>query len=252
MHAAPRCTCSALVVASLLALAPCAFAETPSEPDADEEPVQAPPEPGEGLSRAAAPDMNRGAILVSIGAGLFAPAYDTLGAVDLTTALAPGVGFRGALGFGLSRHVSLDLNGAYGLLSAGESCSTCSGNSLSVGLGLTYHLAQGLAFDPWASFGVNYRSMTIDAPGRSAANGAGSYSGWDFARLALGGTYYPVPFLGFGPYLEASFGGFRLLPDGRTSSGVYTFIDFGLRVTFDPLRPGKLPSKKVGLSKLTY
>jgi hypothetical protein len=252
MHTAPRRTCSALVAASLLALAPCAFAETPPDVDDDEEPVEAPREPGEGISRAAAPDMNRGALLVSIGTGLFAPAYDTLGAVDLTTALSPGVGFRGALGLGLSRHVSFELNGAYGLLSAGDSCSTCSGNSLSVGVGLIYHLAQGLAFDPWASFGVNYRTMTIDDPGRSAVKGAGAYSGWDFARISLGGTYYPVSFLGFGPYLEASFGGFRLLPDGRTNHAVYAFIDFGLRVTFDPLRPGKLPPKKTALSKLTY
>jgi hypothetical protein len=248
MHAAPSRICSALVVASLLALAPRAFADAPVEADDDEEPAQAPPEPGEGTSRAAAPDMNRGALLVSFGTGLFAPAYSTLSALDLATALAPGVGFRGALGIGLSRHVSVELNGGYGLLSAGEACSTCSGNSLNVGVGLTYHLAQGLAFDPWASLGVNYRSMTIDDPGRSAVSGAGAYSGWDFARLSLGGTYYPVPFLGFGPYLDASFGGFRLLPDGRSSAGVYTFIDFGLRVTLDPLRPSKLPSKKVAFS----
>ena len=237
---------SALVAAALLVWAPQVFAETP--PDDEQEPPEAPREPGEGISRDAAPDLRRGSILVSLGTGLFAPAYDTLSAIDLTTALAPGVGFRGALGIGLSRHVSLEMLGSYGLLSAGESCTTCSGNSLSVGFGLTYHLAQGIAFDPWASFGVNYRTMTFNDPGRTAADGAGSYSGWDFARITLGGTYYPVSFMGFGPYLEASFGGFRLLPDGRTNSGVYTFIDFGLRVTFDPLRPGKLPPKKVALS----
>jgi hypothetical protein len=248
MHAAPRRICSALVVASLVAVAPHAFAEAPTDSEEAEEPVDPPREPGDGQSRAAAPDLHRGALLISMGTGLFAPAYDTLGAIDLNTALAPGVGFRGALGLGLSRNVSLELGGSYGLLTAGELCTTCSGSSLSVGVGLAYHLAQGLAFDPWASFGVNYRTMTINDPGRTTANGAGDYSGWDFARIALGGTYYPVSFLGFGPYLEASFGGFRLLPDGRTNSGVYTFIDFGVRVTFDPLRPGKLPAKKVAVS----
>lgn len=245
MHAAPRRIYSALIAASLFAWAPQVFAQTP---DDDEEPAEAPPEPGSGVARAAAPDLRRGAILASIGTGLFAPAYDTLSALELPEVLAPGVGFRGALGIGLSRHVSVELLGSYGLLSAGESCTTCSGNSLSFGVGLTYHLAQGLAFDPWASFGVNYRTMTIQDPARTAANGAGTYSGWDFARIALGGTYYPVSFMGFGPYLEASFGGFRLLPDGRSNGGLYTFIDFGLRVTFDPLRPGKLPSKKMAFS----
>lgn len=248
MLAVLRPTSSLLVAFALVASAPSAFAQTSSSADDDVEPVEAPPEPNEGLARSSAPDLRRGALLISVGSGLFAPAYDTLPALDLSTALAPGLGFRGSLGLGLSRHVSLELGGSYGLLSAGESCSTCSGNSLSLGVGLTYHLAQGIAFDPWASFGVNYRSMTFVDPGRSKESGAGTYSGWDFARIALGGTYYPVSFLGFGPYLEASFGGFRLLPDGRTNGAVYTFIDFGLRVTFDPLRPGKLPAKKVAIS----
>lgn len=243
-----RHTSSLLMAALLVAWAPSAFAQTSTSPDDDEDPVEAPPEPGEGLPRGTAPDLRRGALLVSVGSGLFAPVYGPLTTVDLSTALAPGLGFRGSLGLGLSRHVVLDLGGSYGLLSAGDSCSTCSGNSLTFGFGLTYHLAQGIAFDPWASFGINYRSLTFVDPERSARNGAGTYSGWDFARIAVGGTYYPVSFLGFGPYLEASFGGFRLLPDGRSNGGNYAFIDFGLRVTLDPLRPGKLPQKKVAFS----
>lgn len=248
MLAAPRRFCSVLAAAALLAWAPHVFAETPAPDDDDEEPAEPPPEPGEGLAHPTAPDLRRGAILVSFGTGLFAPAYDTLPTLDLPTAYSPSVAFRGALGFGLSRHVSFEVAGSYGFLGAGESCSTCSGNSLNLGVGLTYHLAQGIAFDPWASLGVNYRTLTLHVPGGAAADGAGTYSGWDFARIALGGTYYPVSFFGFGPYLEASFGGFRLSPDGRTNPGVYTFIDFGLRMTFDPLRPGKLPPKKVAFS----
>lgn len=243
-----RQTSSLLIAAALVAWAPSTFAQTSASPDDDEEAVEAPPEPGEGLPRNPPPDLRRGALLVSVGSGLFAPAYGPLSTVDLSTTLAPGLGFRGSLGLGLSRHVSLDIGGSYGLLSAGDSCATCSGNSFSLGVGLTYHLTQGIAFDPWASFGVNYRSLTLVDPNRSAQNGAGTYSGWDFARIALGGTYYPTSFLGFGPYLEASFGGFRLLPDGRSNGGAYAFIDFGLRITLDPLRPGKLPPKKVALS----
>ncbi len=249
MFAAPRRLCSVLVAASVLALAPRVLAETPpSSEEGAQEPVEAPPEPNEGVARPYAPDLRRGALLVSVGTGLFAPAYGTLSGVDWTTTLGVGPGFRGALGFGIGRHVSLELAGSYGLLSAGESCTTCSGTSMTLGAGLTYHLAQGIAFDPWASFGVNYRTLTLIDPGRSAANGAGDYAGWDFAKFALGGTYYPASFLGFGPYLEASFGGFRFLPDSRTNAGVYAFIDFGVRVTLDPLRPGKLPPKKVAFS----
>lgn len=249
MFAASRRMCSVLGAFSVFALAPQVFAETPSSDDEGEvEPVEPPPEPGEGVARPYAPDLRRGALLVSVGTGLFAPAYGTSAGLDWTTALGVGPGFRGALGFGIGRHASLELAGSYGLLSAGESCSTCSGNSMTLGVGLTYHLAQGIAFDPWASFGVNYRTMTLTDPNRSAANGAGDYAGWDFAKIALGGTYYPTSFLGFGPYIEASFGAFRLLPDTRTNTSVYTFIDFGVRVTLDPLRPGKLPPKKVAFS----
>ncbi|HRI69730.1 MAG TPA: hypothetical protein PK156_36120 [Polyangium sp.] len=248
MLAALRCSCSVLVAAALLAWAPGAYADAPESEEGPEEVVQPPPEPGEGLPRSMAPDLRRGALLVSFGTGLFAPAYDTLPTLDLPTAFSPGVAFRGALGFGLSRHVSMEVAGSYGFLDPGESCTTCSGSSLNLGVALTYHLTQGIAFDPWASFGVNYRTMDLHIPGGRAADGSGSYSGWDFARIALGGTYYPVSFFGFGPYLEASFGGFRLGPDGRTESGVYSFIDFGVRVTFDPLRPGKLPPKTVAIS----
>ena len=80
-------------------------------------------------------------------------------------------------------------------------------------------------------------------------NGYEGYSGLDFARIALGGTYYPTSFLGFGPYIEAAVGSFRLVPDDRTSSGVHAFIDFGLRVTLDPLRPGKVAATKATASR---
>lgn len=243
----PRRICSALVAASLVALASHSFAQTPS--DDDDEPYEAPPEPGAGTPRDYAPDLRRGAVLVTVGTGLLAPVGESIQDVALPGLVAPGLGLRAAAGFGLSRHLSLELMGTYGMFSAGETCVSCSGSTFGLGFGITYHLAQGIAFDPWASIGMNYRAMTIETSADSAIAGVGSYSGWDFARIALGGTYYPAPFVGFGPYLEAAVGTFRLLPDGRSGSGVHAFIDFGLRVTFDPLRPGKLAPQKATASR---
>ncbi len=237
MRTAPRRFCSMLVAAALALACSHAFAQSPA---ADDEPAEPPPEPSAGIARPPAPDLRSGTFQWTLGAGYLAPLGSLTQEVDMSSFISHGLNLKTALGFGLSRHVSLEIIGAYGIFTGSESCPKCTGNSLNIGFGINYHLAQGIAFDPWASFGMGYRSLLIYPPGVDLAEQADSYTGLDFARFALGGTYYPASSLGFGPYLEGTAGTFRLVADPRGNPSVYGLIELGVRITFDPLRPGKL------------
>jgi hypothetical protein len=126
--------------------------------------------------------------------------------------------------------------------------STCSGSTYELGLGLVYHPAQGIAVDPWISYGVAFRStsLTIPAVLKNVGVLAGDatsiqYKGIDVARFAIGGDFYPIPQLGFGPYVEADLGSY-LWRSGDPTTGtiplgsIYAFFGIGIRVTLDPVR----------------
>ncbi|TKD07896.1 hypothetical protein [Polyangium fumosum] len=228
---------AALVVAPLPALA-----QTPDPAREEPAEVEEPPEPGAGTPRAYAPDWRKGAFLLSLGGSYVVPLGSIASGVTASDLVSGGPGVSLGLGFGLSRHVSFELDGSYGMLGGGAACAGCSGSTLGVGMRLVYHLAQGIAFDPWASYGVGFRTSLIEAPetGAAPAFGIGRSQGIDFARITLGGTFYPHPVFGFGPFLEGTVGSYRLRPDAGTSPSVYGFFQVGLRVTFDPLRGGKV------------
>ncbi len=210
---------------------------------ADAPPVDEGAEPGAGTSRAPANDWRKGTISIAGGVSYAAPVGEVTNGLLATSVLSGGTAFQGALGLGLSRYLSLEFQGSYAALGGGTSCTGCTANSLGVGVGFIYHLAQGIAFDPWGGFGVGYRSLDINAPSGQTLTAAGHYQGFDFMRLTLGGEFYPTPSLGFGPYIEASIGSYRLRPDPASVPSAYAFLSVGFRVTFDPLRPGKAETK---------
>jgi len=226
----------ALVVAPLPALA-----QAPA-PDGESREDEA-SEPRDGLAKPYAPDWRKGTFLLSVGGSYVLPLGESASGVLAGDLLSGGPGVSAALGIGLTRHTVFELQGSYGMLGGGEACEGCSGSTLGVGLGLVYHLAQGIAFDPWASFGVGFRMTTVEAPDGASVVGAGSYRGIDFARIALGGEFFPVPSFGFGPYLEGVVGSYRLRPEPDSEPGVHGFFQVGMRVTFDPLRGGKVRAK---------
>lgn len=232
----------AFVAAALLLGPGYAFAEGAEPADATNPPEE-PLEPGAGTRRPAAPDWRKGTITLSASASYMAPLGELASGVAAADVLGGGPDFKGALGLGLSRHLSLEVQGSYGMLGGGATCSGCSGSTTSLGLGFVYHVAQGIAFDPWGSFGIGYRMADLAAPDGQTAPYAGSYKGFDFTRLALGGEFYPLPSLGFGPVLEAAVGSYRLRPDPTSVPSVYAFLSVGLRVTFDPLRGGRVSQR---------
>ncbi len=146
-----------------------------------------------------------------------------------------GPGASVELGFGVSRSVVL---GAWGQLlsldGATKACPDCAASSFAAGAFVRYHLVQGVRFDPWMSFGVGYRSMTIERAGA----GDISYSGPEWIRATVGGDWYPARVLGLGPFLEADWGIFGGRSEGsvRESAGHLTLL-VGARLVLD--LPGK-------------
>jgi hypothetical protein len=222
------------------ALLAAALAITPRSALAQDAQEEERPPPGAGTPREAAPDWRRGAVLLSVGGGYLAPLGSVATGLFVGNRVSGGPSASASLGFGLSRSTSFELQGAYGRFFGASACPGCSGDTIAAGLGFTYHLAQGIAMDPWGSFGVGYRTSLITVPADTTGlPGSGRYHGFDFARVALGGDFYPHPVLGIGPYIEAAFGSYRIRPVENTPS-VYAFVQVGLRVVLDPLRGGRV------------
>lgn len=140
-----------------------------------------------------------------------------------------GGALHGFLGLGLSRHAVLQIDGGAAMFfDTGSLCEDCGATTFDVGAAMVFHLTQGLAFDPWISYGLAYRHSIVSLPDDET-----SYHAFDFARIALGGDFYPTPSLGFGPYLETDVG-FR--QDGGAL--FYGLFQAGVRLSFDPLQSG--------------
>jgi hypothetical protein len=209
-----------------------------------------------GKEKPAAPDTRVGHVYLQPRLAVVAPA-GKLAAAPLTSPSAgtptaqlagTGAGFGATLGVGITRHTVLEAVGQYTLFGAPQACTSCSGASIEVGLGLSYHLAQGVAIDPWISYGLGLRFATFHAQPTSATGGPTgnapidqAFRGLDVARIALGADFYPVPALGLGPFFEADVGTAfsRSNPshaDPPLGPAVYGFFQIGLRIAFDPFQ----------------
>jgi len=121
-----------------------------------------------------------------------------------------------------------------------STCEACAGDHAAVNLGFVYHLVRGTAFDPWMRLGMGYR--TVDYEGKAGAPKLlvpGRFHGWDWLDISLGGTFFPTPSFGLGPFLSANVGSFLARPEAAGDSGaprVYAFFQFGFRFVLDPAR----------------
>jgi hypothetical protein len=229
-----------------------------------------------GIERPAAPDWRTGHIYIIPTLGIVGPAGEVGANTPSTQVAGLGYTYGGILGVGISRHGSIQIFGDRSVFSNPATCTTggCGGSAYSFGAGVTYHLAQGIALDPWGSFGMGYRSsiFSVIAPNAVAINGTNyasgalvpqAYQGFDVARIAFGGDFYPVPWLGFGPFVEVDAGAnlhrpfplVALPPNTIEGPKAYAFFQIGVRVAFDPIpRPsaprvqtGTLPSSPPGM-----
>jgi hypothetical protein len=201
-----------------------------------------------GAERKAAPDERKGHIYVGAGAIAVGPAGSMGPQTPSTTLASAGFGFSGFFGVGISRHATVQIFADRTIFLSPSTCNKgCQGRAYSVGLGFTYHLAQGIAFDPWGSFGIAYRDSSFEVINPNNPGGrrlTQPYRGIDWGRIAFGGDFYPTPFFGFGPWIELDLGtNFRwpaplleLPQDVSNSPRTYAMFSVGFRVAFDPMR----------------
>ncbi|XXX82128.1 hypothetical protein WMF30_25545 [Sorangium sp. So ce134] len=209
--------------------------------------------PEAGAKRPAGPDERSGHLLLQGRAGYSLPFGSMAEGQPVNERVSGGLAFGGSVGLGLSRVTVLEASGSYALLSAADGCSGCSGRSLDIGIGLVYHLAQGIAFDPWISYGVGYRRAALtweedSAAGRTASDHV--FHGLDVARIALGGDFYPVSSFGVGVFAELDAGTYLSRPGDDAGATAYGFFQFGLRLALDPVPRGtRTPAVSAGTSR---
>jgi hypothetical protein len=241
---------AALAVGATARVASAAEPQQPSFP---------PPEEETGTERPPPPDDRTGHLYI-------APSFGVIGGTgafgpNTPTSNLAGLGYSvGAiLGVGIGRYATVQLLGERSAFAAPANCNTggCSGTSYAVGLGFTYHLAQALAFDPWASFGMAFRTSTFRVSQAQTATVDGvmcvsgqlcsnTYRGMDVVRLAFGGDFYPTPWFGFGPFIEMDVGTNLHRPTSNPPVALplnvfdgprtYGFFQLGVRIAFDPMR----------------
>jgi hypothetical protein len=204
----------------------------PGVPSVDEQEQQ-------GVPRPYAPDERSGHVIIRAVSGLLLPAGFVRSEAALADAGSFGVAAGGTLGVGISRHAELDATGIFGLMAPPSECDSCASTTASASLGVRYHLAQGVSFDPWIRLGVGYRTAEILREGEATLRlpTPGRYHGVDFTQISVGASFSPVSGFGFGPYLEADVGTFVSRPDPDPGGGrVYAYFQIGLSAEIDPVR----------------
>ncbi len=159
--------------------------------------------------------------------------------LPMSALASAGLGFGGHLGLGLSRALVLEAGGTYAMLGAQENCADCKAGSFDLGLGFSYHVAQGFALDPWVGYGIgvrwmNFPNAAFSTPAFHDTFGDSSVQGLDLARLSMGGDFYPLPALGIGLFLEADIGRTVSHPFPELLPSTYAFFQIGARLSFDP------------------
>lgn len=194
----------------------------------------------EGRVKPYAPDLRSGHFYVdAFGSAVF-PVGSFAPNTYFSDVASYGFMVGGGLGIGLSRYAELDARGGWGLMTGPGDCASCASDVAMANLGITYHLAQGAAFDAWIRYGVGYRSFSIehseDESPRVLNVVNGRYHGIDIAALTLGAEFFPVRGFGFGPWFEADLGTFAAWPDeSARGTRIYGFFQIGLNIEVDPV-----------------
>ena len=157
----------------------------------------------EGPKRAPASDLLAGQFLLSGSLGVAAPAGALAVGKAFRSFATEGPSFGLADDYGLSRSFAVSAYGSYGLFGAPAACTACKTTSYSLGLGLVYHLVQGLAVGPWARYGLAYRNTSVGVPTEQSTRllggpASGTFPSLDFVSVALGPDYFPWPTVGGG------------------------------------------------------
>lgn len=180
-----------------------------------------------------APDGLGGHFLFGLSAAYQKPVGKFGPHLRQSSQIGGGLSVAADAGFGVSRQVVIGAWGQWFRLPEGSECQECSATGFAGGPFVRFHLVQGLRFDPWMSFAVGYRDLKLDQGTQELA-----FKGVDWARLQIGGDWYPAANFGFGPFLEVVSGGYFDRPESVGSLRTYWQWSAGMRLAFDV--PGKL------------
>jgi hypothetical protein len=187
------------------------------------------PNPDEGIARPDPPDLRTGHFLVSVSGGGWIPSTPVFPQSDELGDPAGGGTAHLHLGLGLGRNFVLELDGGFARAPSAGTCDGCSATSIDVGLAGVIHITQGFAFDPWFRYGMGYRHTLLSLDVEEDE----SVPSFDFTKVALGGSFFPVPSFGFGPYAQVDVG-----VHSFDDAVFYAAFHIGLQITYDPLRSG--------------
>lgn len=137
--------------------------------------------------------------------------------------------FAGDLGYGLDRFVFLGVYGEYGLYQRAKDCDGCAANSWGAGLQVGYHVVQGLRIDPWISYGLGYRQLTVtgSTPDRAV------YRSLEWMRLTVGSDWYVSSNFGVSPFVLFGAASTLDAPSGESAGATDLRFQFGLRLLLD-------------------
>jgi hypothetical protein len=213
-----------LTIAIVVALAPSAMAEVPSDSNV------APAPPRTGFEVALRTGFSQP--LGNLGSGYDETMSDYPGQIpailELGARVTPkvfvGAYFGAGLGLGNSPNIS--------------------STALHIGAEVQYHFVPEAGADPWVGYGLGYESLSENVFDERFTR----YDGFEFAHLMGGANFRVSPSFGLGPFLDVSLGHYTsyhfrypgeesYFPDqDRSISGmaVHSWITLGLRGTLMP------------------
>lgn len=125
---------------------------------------------------------------------------------------------------------------------------SCVATSFRVGAQIQAQFRPGERLNPWASYGLGFESSTASASDNPNSPGSSAtYSGFEFARLALGLDFRVSHLFGLGPFVEVAFGSYghahttgalfaaSVSSDrGITDTALHDWVTFGVRGVLFP------------------
>ena len=181
-----------------------------------------------------ADDLLSGHLQVGLSAAYAVPFGRLSNAASRSERSGPGGTFALDLNYGVDRFVALGAYGQYSIFGGSGACDSCSAREWGAGLQVGYHPAQGLRIDPWLTYGVGYRALTVDSSEVDAlVDESARYDQLEWMRLGLGADWYATSGWILSPFARFSAASTLTAANEERAGRVNLRFVFGLRVALD-------------------
>jgi len=186
--------------------------------------------------KAAPPGPPESGVSVGLSVGFGLPMGNVGGSVAMTDLFAGALPIQIDLGYRFTPNLYL---GAFYQYSIAFTSSTleaacafdgvsCSGSDMQFGLAFVYTFLPYSSFAPYAGLGIGWEILTITVP---TVSGITTWSGFQFARLIVGGDFRVGSTFRVGPFANFSLGQFS--DSTIASPSIHTWLQFGIKGTVD-------------------